>query len=193
MVAVDLPIAEMSDSALVIAVGRYDEAAMGELYRRHGRNVYGLAHKLMNDADRAEEVLQDVFVRLWREPQRFDPARGELRSYLLRETHGRAVDRIRSDVARARREDRHQREQIAPMQDIEREVWELIRSETVKSAVATLSPGERDAITLAYFEGRTYREVATILGEPEGTIKSRIRLGMRKLADALESAGFGAR
>lgn len=193
MVAVDLPLAEMSDSALVIAVGRYDEAAMGELYRRHGRNVYGLAHKLMNDADRAEEVLQDVFVRLWREPQRFDPARGELRSYLLRETHGRAVDRIRSDVARARREDRHQREQIAPMQDIEREVWELIRSETVKSAVATLSPGERDAITLAYFEGRTYREVATILGEPEGTIKSRIRLGMRKLADALESAGFGAR
>ena len=193
MVAVDLPLAEMSDSALVIAVGRYDEAAMGELYRRHGRNVYGLAHKLMNDADRAEEVLQDVFVRLWREPQRFDPARGELRSYLLRETHGRAVDRIRSDVARARREDRHQREQVVPTQDIEREVWELIRSETVKSAVATLSPGERDAITLAYFEGRTYREVATILGEPEGTIKSRIRLGMRKLADALESAGFGAR
>ena len=72
-------------------------------------------------------------------------------------------------------------------------MWELIRTEKVKDAIASLAPGERDAIMLAYFDGYTYREVATRLGEPEGTIKSRIRLGLKKLADKLEASGLGAR
>jgi RNA polymerase sigma-70 factor (ECF subfamily) len=184
----------MSDAALVVATARYDEAAMGEIYRRHGRSVLALATRVLRDAPTAEEVMQDVFVRLWHQPGRFDPERGELRSFLLRETHSRAVDRIRSDVARVRREDRHESadEPVRQTPDIERQVWELIRGETVKTALGQLSDGERDAITLAYFGGYTYREVATMLGLPEGTIKGRIRLGLQKLADHLEAAGLGA-
>jgi RNA polymerase sigma-70 factor (ECF subfamily) len=192
MARVEHELSGLSDHALVLAVGRYDEAAMGELYRRHGRSVFGLATRLLTDRTTAEEILQDVFVRLWRQPERFDANRGELRAFLLRETHSRSVDRMRSDSARSRREDRHQREDASPTVDVDREVWHLIRSERIKDALDELSAGERDAIMLAYFEGHTYREVAVMLNEPEGTIKSRIRLGLKKLADKLEAAGLGA-
>lgn len=180
-----------SDAHLVSAVARADEGAMGELYRRHGPSVYGLALRVIGDATMAEEVLQDVFVRLWRQPTRFDAGRGELRAFLLREARSRAIDRIRANEARRRREDTHGRDADQHTDDLEREVWELIRSEKVKEALADLLPGERQAITMAYFEGHTYREVARLLDEPEGTIKSRIRLGLRKLADALDRAGLG--
>ena len=183
-----------ADIALMGAVAAADEAAMGELYRRYGPPVYGLALRIIGEAAMAEEVLQDVFVRLWQQPARFDPARAELRAFLLRESRSRAIDRVRSNEARMRREDRSHRGDPHPDgDDIEREVWQLIRSEKVNEALATLLPGERQAITMAYFEGRTYREVARLLGEPEGTIKGRIRLGLRKLADALDRAGLGAR
>lgn len=182
------------DGDLMRAVGRADEGAMAELYRRHGPAVFGLAQRVIGEATMAEEVLQDVFVRLWRQPDRFDPTRGELRAFLLREARSRAIDRVRANEARMRREDRSGRSDAdGPIDDIEREVWELIRSEKVREAMAALLPAEQQAIAMAYFDGHTYREVARLLGEPEGTIKSRIRLGMRKLADALDRAGLGTR
>lgn len=181
-----------ADGELMRAVAREDEAAMAELYRRHGPAVYGLAQRVIGEATMAEEVLQDVFVRLWRQPERFDPGRAELRPFLLREARSRAIDRVRSNEARVRREDRSSRsEPPGGGDDLEREVWAMIRSEKVRDALAALVPAEREAITLAYFDGHTYREVAALLGEPEGTIKSRIRLGLRKLADALDRAGLG--
>jgi RNA polymerase sigma-70 factor (ECF subfamily) len=192
MECVERDLAADGDAQLVVAVGRYDEAAMGELYRRYGPAVYGLARRVIGDASMAEEVLQDVFVRLWREPTRFDPARADLRAFLLRETRSRAIDRVRTNEARLRREDRHGRRDVRGGDDLERQVWEMVRSEKVKEAMAALLPGERQAITMAYFEGYTYREVASLLDEPEGTIKSRIRLGLRRLADALDHAGLGA-
>lgn len=187
------PTSDSSDAALVVAVGRYDERALQELHRRHAPAVFGLARRVLGDRAAAEDVLQEVFVQLWREPGRFDPERGSLRSYLLRITHNRAVDRVRADTARGRREDRHERERPEEVGDVEREAWELIRTEQVKAAIAELSPGERDAILLAYYDGLTYREVARVLDLPEGTVKSRIRLGMGKLADKLEARGLGIR
>jgi RNA polymerase sigma-70 factor, ECF subfamily len=185
--------ASMSDAALMMAVARYEEDAVRELYRRHGPSVFGLASRLLRDRAQAEEVLQDLFVRIWQRPDRYDPAKGALKSFLLRETHSRCVDRLRSDSARRRREDRDvvDQERMRHGDDIEREVWELIRSERVKEALAALAPPEREAITLAYFGGYTYREVAAMLDEPEGTIKGRIRAGLHKLADGLEAAGLG--
>jgi len=184
---------QLDDATLVAAVGESDQLALKELYRRHGPAVYGLARRVVVDADRAEEVVQEVFLRLWNEPERFDPTRGALRSFLYRQAHSRSVERIRSEEARRRREERHDREQLHPAYDVEIEAWELIRSELVKDALDTLAEGEREAITLAYFGGRTYREVAVLLDLPEGTVKSRIRLGLNKLADQLEAAGLGAR
>jgi RNA polymerase sigma-70 factor (ECF subfamily) len=152
--------------------------------------VFALARRVLNDAARAEEVVQEVFLRLWNAPERFDPDRGSLRSYLLSHAHGRAVDAVRSDSSRRDREDREGLRAAVVDYDLEREVGDVIIAEHVREAVAALSPGERDAIELAYFGGHTYREVAVILDEPEGTIKTRIRTGMVRLRQGLVAAGY---
>ena len=186
--------APVDDAMLVNAVAANDEVAMADLYERHGSSVYGLALRVLGDTGRAQDVLQDVFVRLWQRPDRFDPTRGSLRSFLLRDAHGRSLDRLRSDGARTRREQRHEGDRSISLrdQDLEREVEGLLRHEQLRDVVGSLGPREREAITLAYFNGHSYREVARLLGEPEGTIKSRIRLGLRHIADKLDEAGLGA-
>jgi RNA polymerase sigma-70 factor (ECF subfamily) len=182
---------DASDAALVVAIGRWSEDALGEVYRRHGGAAYALARRLLNDKELAEEILQEVFLRLWNTPERFDSERGSLRSYLLAQTHGRAVDLLRSETARRRREEREARESTNFGDDIEREVIDLTVSEKVKEVVAGLPIDERQAIELAYFGGHTYRQVAVMLEAPEGTVKSRIRSGLRRLRKDLADAGVG--
>src|SRR5262245_5722055 len=101
---------DMSDAALVVAVGRWREDALAELYRRHGGAVFALARRVLQDPTDAEEVVQEVFLRLWNAPERFDPERGSLRSFLLAQAHGRSVDLIRSDTSRRQREEREARQ-----------------------------------------------------------------------------------
>jgi RNA polymerase sigma-70 factor (ECF subfamily) len=98
------PLRDVSDAALVVAVARYRQDALAEAYRRHAGAVYGLARRLLGNEPLAEEVTQEVFLRLWNHPDRFEPSRGSLRSYLLAQTHGRSVDLLRSEGARRRRE-----------------------------------------------------------------------------------------
>ena len=182
---------EASDAALVVAIGRWQEDALAEAYRRHGGAAYALARRLLNDRELAEEILQEVFLRLWNNPERFDPERGSLRAYLLAQTHGRAVDLLRSETSRRRREEREARQSTSVGDDIEREVIDLTVSEKVKEVVAGLPVDERQAIELAYFGGHTYRQVAVLLDAPEGTVKSRIRSGLRRLRTDLAAAGVG--
>ena len=181
---------DASDAALVVAIGRWHHDALAETFRRHSGAVFALARRVLNDAARAEEVVQEVFLRLWNAPERFDAARGSLRSYLLAHAHGRAVDAVRSDCSRRRREDRDALRASIADYDLEREVGDVIVAEHVREAVATLAPREREAVELAYFGGHTYREVAVILDEPEGTVKSRIRSGMIRLRQGLIDAEF---
>jgi RNA polymerase sigma-70 factor (ECF subfamily) len=181
-----------SDGALMIAIGRLRDDALAEVYRRHAGAVYGLARHVLGEASMAEEVVQEVFLRLWYEPERFDPERGSLRSFLMAQAHGRAVDVLRSDSSRRRREEREARQAPGSGYDIEHEIWDLAVAEQVKEAVAGLPQEERRAIELAYFGGRTYREVAAVLGAPEGTVKSRIRTGLRRLRTTLGDVGIGA-
>jgi RNA polymerase sigma-70 factor (ECF subfamily) len=183
-------LADASDAVLVLAIGRYRQEALAEAYRRHAGAVFGLARRLLSDQALAEEVVQEVFLRLWNSPDRFDPARGSLRSYLLAQTHGRSVDLLRSEGARRLREEREARSTAEKGYDLEHEVWDLATAEQVRRAVQALPTGERSAIELAYFGGHTYREVATRLGEPEGTVKSRIRAGLRRLRGELVAAGI---
>lgn len=180
---------EASDAALVVAIGRYQQAALAEAYRRHAGAVFGLAKRLLNDRARAEEIVQEVFVRLWNEPNRYDPERGTLRSFLLAHTHGRSVDTIRADASRRTREEREAREQAIGGYDIAHEVWDIALAGHVRDAMNSLQQGERVAIELAYFGGLTYREAAERLGEPEGTVKSRIRSGLKRLRSELQQAG----
>lgn len=172
---------DMSDAALVVSIGRFQQDALAEAYRRHAGAVFGLAKRLLTDHARAEEIVQEVFVRLWNEPNRFDPERGTLRSFLLANAHGRSVDLIRSEVSRRRREERDAAETADAGYDISREVWDLALASHVREAMSALQEGERSAIELAYFGGLTYREVADQLREAEGTVKSRIRSGLKKL------------
>ena len=183
---------DASDAALVVAIGRYREDALAEAYRRHAGAVFGLARRVLRDAPSAEEIVQEVFLRLWNDPERFDPERGSLRSWLLAQTHGRAVDVLRSETSRYKRETREARAAATAGYDIEHEVWDLAVAERVKQAVATLPADERQAIELAYFGGHTYREVATALGAPEGTVKSRIRVGLKRMRANLTDLGVGA-
>jgi RNA polymerase sigma-70 factor (ECF subfamily) len=182
---------DASDATLVVAIGRWREDALAEAYRRHAGVAFALARRILNDRVLAEEVLQEVFLRLWNRPERFDAERGSLRSFLLAQTHGRSVDLLRSETSRKRREERDAREPVEPRDDIEREVVDLTVAEQVKEVVAGLPGDERRAIELAYFGGHTYREVAVMLDTPEGTVKSRIRSGLRRMRHDLVEAGVG--
>jgi RNA polymerase sigma-70 factor (ECF subfamily) len=173
------------DATLVVAIGRWNESALAEVYRRHGGAVHALAKKILGSDSRADDLTQEVFVELWRRPERFDSARGSLRAFLVTIAHGRAVDLLRSDSARAAREQRSARDTATGGYDLEHHVWDLAVADQVRQAVGSLPEGERRAIELAYFGGHTYREVAVMLGEAEGTVKSRIRRGLSRLRDSL--------
>lgn len=178
-----------SDPGLVLALARFQQEALAEVYRRHAGAVFGLARRILDDQARAEEVVQEVFLRLWNHPERFDPERGSLRSFLLAQAHSRSVDVLRSEASRRRREERDAREAAEGGYDLDRQVWDLALAEHVRAAMEKLHPSERAALELAYFGGRTYREVAVELGEPEGTVKSRIRNGLKRLRAELAASG----
>jgi RNA polymerase sigma-70 factor (ECF subfamily) len=189
--AVNDDLRDCSDAVLVVAISRYRQDALAEAYRRHAGAVFALARRLLIDVTLAEEIVQEVFLRIWNQPEKFDPERGTLRSYLLAQCHGRSVDLLRSETSRRRREERDARRTAEEGYDLEHEVVDLAVAERVKEALTTLPDVEREAIALAYFGGHTYREVADLLDQPEGTVKSRIRTGLRRLHSELVGAGIG--
>jgi len=154
-------------------------------YREHSRAVYGLARAAVGPAA-AEDVTQDVFLRLWSRPDRFDATRGSLRAYLLAMARCRAIDLIRSESARSERQRRDGLETRRVIAGIDDELLERDDAATVRSALHRLNPKVRASITFAFFGGLTYREVALALGEPEGTIKSRIRDGLAQMRSMLQ-------
>ena len=182
--------ASTDDVGLVVAIGRYHEDALAEAYRRHAGAVFALSARMLWERMAAEEVVQEIFLRLWEHPERYDRSRGALRSFLLMDTHARCVDRVRADTRRREREERSARAEMVADYDVDLEAHDLTVAEQVREAMATLSQGEREAIELAYFGGHTYREVARILGQPEGTVKSRIRTGLMRLRTQLLERGI---
>ena len=180
---------QASDAAVVVAIGRWRQDALAEAYRRHAGAVFALSRRLLIDPGMAEEVVQEVFLRLWNQPEKFDPERGSLRAFLLAQTHGRSVDVLRAETSRRRREERDARQTAESGYDIEREVMDLSTAAQVNEVMAALPVDERRAIELAYFAGHTYRQVAVMLDQPEGTVKSRIRSGLRRMRDQLSDAG----
>ena len=165
-----------------------DPSALCEIYDQFSSLVFGLAARVIGDPRAAEDISQDVFVWLWERPEAFDPSRGSLRSWLGTITHRRAVDHVRREEARRRRTQREASRAVA-VPDVDELATALVTAERVRDALDVLPVEQRAAIDLAYFGGKTYREVGEALGIPEGTAKSRLRLALRKIGSTLEAQG----
>ena len=176
-----------TDVNLVARIAVGDDRALQTIYERYSPMVYGLARRVTASTAHAEEITQEVFVYFWQNPDRFDPERGTLRAFLGALTHRRAVDEVRRSSRRTAREDRvgSDASNVATLEigdDFDRSQT----AERVRAAVSSLPDDQRQAVLLAYFGGCTFRQVAERLGIPEGTAKSRLRLGLAKLAVLLE-------
>ena len=165
-----------------------DPSALSDLYDQFGSYVFGLAARVIGDRHAAEDVTQEVFLSLWERPEAFEPARGRLRTFLGTLAHRRAVDVVRREEARRRRAAREAATRT-PIPDVGELAMAIVAAEQVRAEVGRLPSEQRAAIELAYFGGRTYRQVAEELGIPEGTAKSRMRLGLGRIAQALEARG----
>jgi RNA polymerase sigma-70 factor, ECF subfamily len=174
------------DNELIGAVAAGDHAALLALYDRHGRMAYGLAYRILGDAGAAEEAVQDAFLRVWRRAETFDPARGGGRSWLLTVVHRCAIDlhrrRAGAPPVVAGLDDIAERQSTT---DTWHDVAERLDRERVRAAVETLPGEQRRAIEMAFFDGLTHREIAERDGLPLGTVKGRLRLGLRRLHDVL--------
>lgn len=178
------------DDQLVARLGGADVAAFEALYRRYGDLIFSTCLRIVGEVQCAEDLTQEIFLRVWRKPQAFDPARGKFATWLLSVARNRAVDEVRSRGRRRRRE--------APPELDPEDTPSLVDDEDpayaaqladdralVVGALRSLPPEQRRALELAYFGGMTQQEIATALGQPLGTVKTRIRLGMRKLRLAI--------
>ncbi|MCD1144630.1 ECF RNA polymerase sigma factor SigK [Kocuria sp. LUK] len=166
--------------------GTGDEAAFAALYDRTARTVYGLAVRVTRAPELAAEVVQEVYLMAWQQAARFDPERGTVLAWLCTLAHRRSVDRIRQ-VQRERDREHHyeSRQGRVPADETWQGVEEAMETQEVRAGLAALTPVQREAVSLAYYEGCTHREVAARLEVPLGTAKARIRDGLTSLRTAL--------
>ena len=168
------------EAALIERILAGDESAMGELYDRYSGVVYGIALRVLADTMAAEDVLQEVFLRLWRNPQAFNAERGRLAPWLAVIARHRAIDQLRK---RPREEDISELP-VSTGVNLEDEAAQKIAAEKVREALTQLPPEQRKLLEMAYFEGLTQSEIAGRTGEPLGTVKTRIRSGLLALRKA---------
>jgi len=162
------------------------EEAFSELYDLLSKTIYGVVLRVLRDPAMAEEVTQEVFVELWRVATRFEKSKGSARGWASTIAHRKAVDRVRSEQARRDREDRDHTKSYQPEHDTVADTFDRASDRTqVLQALDELTEAQRESVMLAYFGGHTYREVAVLLGVPEGTVKTRIRDGLVKLRDKI--------
>jgi RNA polymerase sigma-70 factor (ECF subfamily) len=177
------------DAELLRRIAAGDAAAVDDLYDRFRRPAFALARRILADDTLAEEVLQDVFLEVWRHPGAFDGRRGTFASWLMAMVHHKAVDAVRREESQRRRLTRAEEDLAlrAPLStyDVEEEAWSRSVGERVRAALGDLPEPQREALTLAFYGGYTQREVAALTGAPLGTVKTRMLAGMRRLKEGL--------
>lgn len=186
---VSVKVVRDSDALLAARLAAGDEFALAEVFDRFAPDVYRAAFVVLRNDAAAQDIVQDVFVELWRHPDRYDPALGRFPTYLVVIARRRAVDVVRSEVRRVVRQDRSCH--AAAAQSAPSPSEEVIASnvaDAVRAAVRLLPDSQRRIVELAYFSGLTYREAAKVAGIPEGTAKSRVRLALAKLESMLDSS-----
>lgn len=190
----------LSDAQLVQLLQERDQQALAAIYDRYAKPIYSLAMRMMGRAERAEEVVQEVFIKLWRKPYSYDPQRGAFINWVLGVTHNQAID----ELQRERNHDRtishsmptgadgaEQAIDIAdPHADPAADAWQRLQLDIVRGAMIKLPPAQREVIEMAYFSGLTQVEIATRLREPLGTVKTRTRLALQKLKLLLAEQGL---
>jgi RNA polymerase sigma-70 factor (ECF subfamily) len=183
----------LDDAALMERVNTGDEAAIEALYARYGGSCFGLARRILDDAQLAEDVVQQVFLALWKGTG-YDPKRGAVSTWLMSMTHHKAVDSLRRESTRRKRLAGEQA--LMELQALgpgpEDEAWLRLRAERTRDALRLLPSEQREVLLLAYYGGYTQREIADLTGLPLGTVKSRTLAAMRRLREHLSGeAGFG--
>jgi len=177
------------DATLVRRLLQQDVSAFEQLYDRHSRAVYGLILRILQQAGTAEEVVQDVFLQLWRNAEHYDESRGPFLPWLLTLARNRALDTLRLKSERQRRRE-EQTEELPPVvtaPEFENQLDEKRRAEKVRALIGALQPQQKRAIELAYFEGLSHSEIAEKMREPLGTVKSWIRNGLLRLKEELQA------
>jgi RNA polymerase sigma-70 factor (ECF subfamily) len=177
------------DATLVHRLLQKDVSAFEQLYDRHSRPIYSLVLRILQQAGTAEEVVQDVFLQLWRNAAQYDVSRGPFVPWLFTLARNRALDTLRLKSERQRRREDQTKElpPIASVPQYEQQFDEKRRAEKVRTLMASLSPQQKIAIELAYFEGLSHSEIAAALKEPLGTVKSWIRNGLLRLKEELQA------
>jgi RNA polymerase sigma-70 factor (ECF subfamily) len=172
-------------AGLLALVARGDQSAFAIVYDRSAAQVFGLVRRVIRDPAQSEEVTQEVMLEVWRSASRFDPHRGSAMAWLMTLAHRRAVDRIRSGQAAAEREARSAAATVPGYDVVVEEVETLLDAQRVRRCLESLTDLQRESVTLAYYGGYTYREVASLLGVATGTVKTRMRDGLIRLRDCL--------
>lgn len=171
---------------LLERVARGDQPAFAQLYDRHSAQVLGLVTRVLRDPAQSEEVAQEVMVEIWRKAGDYAATRGSVQSWILTVAHRRAVDRVRSEQATSDRESRAGRlSPDRPFDEVAEGTVEKLERERVRHCLSGLTDLQRESVTLAYYSGHTYREVAELLHSPLGTVKTRLRDGLIRLRDCL--------
>jgi RNA polymerase sigma-70 factor, ECF subfamily len=187
----DAELGGMADEELMLLVRRADPRAFGLVYDRHSGAAYGLAYRMVGSRGLAEDVVQEAFLALWRGASRYDGARGSVRSWVLGIVHNRAIDALRRTLVHERRRASDEGLDRTVPAD-ERTELEAVRNDDarfVRAAMDTLPVDQRRVVELAYFSGFTHTEIAEVVDVPLGTVKGRMRLGLRKLRDELHREG----
>jgi RNA polymerase sigma factor (sigma-70 family) len=184
-----------ANAALLSRMRAGDRRAVDDLYDRFSRPAFALARRILDDDTLAEDVVQDVFLGLWRDPGAYDLGRGTFSAWLLTLVHHQAVDTVRREESHRRRRDRlgDDLARTAPTvaRDVEDDVWARMVSDRVRTALGALPAAQREALTLAYYGGYTQREVAALTRAPLGTVKTRMLAGLRRLREDLGGAALG--
>lgn len=178
------------DLAVRLAAGNQD--ALAELYDRYGRLAYAVALRVLGDAGRAEDAVQEAFLKVWNNASQFDAAKGSLRTWLVTAVRNRSIDQLRGRSAHERTERQLDLDvaSIGPTSDPWREVSLSLERKAVRDALSNLPAEQRQAVELAYFGGYTHREIAGMTGVPLGTVKGRMRLALEKLSSYLQGTGM---
>jgi RNA polymerase sigma-70 factor, ECF subfamily len=178
----------LADEDLISLVEAADAEAFATLYDRHSRAAFSLAYRMMGERQAAEDLAQDAFLKVWRSASSYRAERGSVRTWILSIVHNRGIDQIRSQASRRRTQDKI--EASAPRSQPSEafaETWRNSQRDQVREALNTLPPEQLKILELAYFSGYTHVEISDLLRLPLGTVKGRMRLGLKKIRDYFES------